>query len=63
MQDIINEYKKLYEATGRRIQEEKSFYFSWQWINSNGKLNIVNAKEKLLINQKEIEQINVDNGI
>jgi hypothetical protein len=63
MQYIINEYKKLYEATGGRIQEEKSFYFSWQWINSNRKLDIVNIKEKLLINQKEIEQINVDNGI
>ena len=63
MQDIINKYKKLYKAIGGRIQEEKSFYFSWQWINSNGKLNKVNIKEKLLINQKEIEQINVDNGI
>ena len=28
MQYIINEYKKLYKATGRRIQEEKIFYFS-----------------------------------
>ena len=60
---MINEYKKPYEAIGRKIQEEKCFYFSWQQINSNGKLNIVNIKEKLLINQKEIEQINVDNRI
>ena len=50
MQQIVNEYKILYEAIGRKIQEEKSFYFSWQWLNSNRKLDLVNVKEKILIN-------------
>ena len=46
-----------------KYKKRKVFIFLWQWLNFNEKLDLVNIKEKILINQKEIEQISLDNGI
>ena len=63
MQHIINEYKALYKVTGSKIQEEKSFFYSWKWININRGLEIVNIEEIIQINSKRIEQVNIDYGV
>ena len=33
MQEIVNYYANLYEATGGKVQKEKVMMYSWKWKN------------------------------
>ena len=38
IQAIVEEYTKLYKATGEKVEQTKSFYYTWKWIFKLGKL-------------------------
>ena len=52
MQYILDQYTKLYEATGRYVQYNKIRFWSWQQRRINGKLKIENKAAKITINDE-----------
>ena len=55
MENILQEYIELFEATGGRIQLEKTFYFVQQWKQNNEKKEIKQLKIKMNINNTIIK--------
>ena len=51
IQQIIDWYATLYEATGRKIEEQKSYFYAWQWKEVGGKLLAAELEVRLSINQ------------
>ena len=48
IKNIIQTYTKLYEATGSLVEEQKSFYYVWQWSSSG-------VREQIKIINMDIE--------
>ena len=61
MQEILDTYSELYQATRGRIQYEKTMSYCWQWEWTNNKKEIrdieLNVKiGKISITQQSIKQ-------
>ena len=52
MQRIIKQHVDLCEATGGRMQEDKSQMFAWQWKLENGEQQIEHKRSRLLVHEK-----------
>ena len=52
---MLNKYNSLYAATGGRIQEEKTKFYSWIWVWSQGFKKIKSIQAKIRVNDYEIE--------
>ena len=59
MQQMLNLYNKLHTATGGKIQEQKSSFFSWIWVWAQGQKRIKNVDINLSINNSSIQQNHV----
>ena len=61
MQQIMDVYTHLYEATGGKLQKEKIFSYSWKWIMKKGVKLLTNKPNKLIIkNHNVIQKPNSD---
>ena len=59
MQEIVNYYANMHEATGGKLQKEKVMVCGSKWKNDK----IVEVPMKMIINDKEIKMINVINTV
>ena len=59
MQEIINSYESLHEATGGKIEGRKTKYYAWKWKLGQGRRVMHQVKIKLKINGQTLEQLNV----
>ena len=57
MQRIIDKYTTLYKATRSCIQKEKSFLYTWQWKNKNGKLTLEEKIVEVKVHNDKLKQI------
>jgi len=56
---MLNIYNRLHTATGGKIQEEKTKFFYWIWVWSQGVKRIKNIQASVQVNNREIEQLEV----
>jgi len=59
MQLMLNLYDTLHTATGGKIQEQKSSFFSWIWVWAQSHKRIKNVDINLSINNSSIQQNHV----
>ena len=55
MQLMLNLYDTLHTATGGKIQEEKSKYFSWIWVWMQEQKQIKNIQVELKVNNTSLK--------
>ena len=55
MQEIVNYYANMHEATGGKVQKDKVMMYGWKWKNDQ----IVEVPMNIIINGKKIRMINV----
>ena len=48
MQNIVNDYAKIHEATGGKVQKEKVMMHGWKWKNDK----IVEVPMNTIVNEK-----------
>lgn len=60
MQRIMKQHVNLHEATGGRIQEDKSQMFAWQWKLENGEQHIECKQNRLSAHEKQVKQMKID---
>ena len=56
-------YSLLCKATGRYVENKKSFYFAWKWEYKGGKWVIKNINAEIKINNTIIKQTLINNAI
>ena len=59
MQEIMNLYTKLYEATGGKIQQAKIFFYCWRWVYKNGRKVIEEIRAELVVHSEHIQQMKI----
>ena len=59
MQEIVNYYATMYEATGGKVQKDKNMIHGWTWKNDK----IVEVPMNVIISDKKIRMINVKNSV
>ena len=60
MKRIMTQYTKFYEATGCKIQEDKTQVFTWKWELENGEQIIRNEQNSLIVCGKKVNQLKVE---
>jgi hypothetical protein len=59
MQEIVNYYANMYEATGGKVQKDKVMMYGWKWKNDQ----IVEVPINIIINGIKIRMINVKHSV
>ena len=62
MQEAMNIYTRLYEATGGKVQQIKILYYSWIWEYVDGRKYIKDVTANLVVNEEIIRQESVENS-
>ena len=63
IQNIIQIYTRLYEATGGLVEVKKSFYYVWQWSSSGVKEKIKTINMDIEINGVKLKQLGTKDTI
>ena len=63
IQEIINKYVNLYEATGAKIQEEKVKFYCWKYYMIQGERKCQQIKKTIVVHNKEVEQIDANESV
>ena len=63
MPKILKRHKQSQEATVRRVQFDKTYFFSWRWKRENGKFKIANIECELKANNTNMIQFKVKEAI
>ena len=59
MQEVMNLYTGLYEATGGKIQQTKIMFYCWRWVYENGEKEIDELSATLVVHEDKIQQIEI----
>ena len=59
MQEIINYYLNMHEATGGKVQKDKLIVCGWKWKNDRIAKAPINAKK----NEEKVRMINVKDSV
>ena len=56
---MLNVCNRLHTAIGGKSKEEKTKFFYWTWVWSQGVKRIKNIQASIQVNNQEIEQLEV----
>ena len=54
---VVDKYKRLYEAIGGLIEENKSHYYTWQWKMIREKMQIKNIDVIVKISKTDLQKL------
>ena len=59
MQSNITIYTNYYEASAGKVSEGKILHYSWVWKTINGKKQVVDVRNKLMVKEHKVNQLSV----
>ena len=59
----MTQYTKLHEATGGKIQENKTQVFAWKWVLENREQIIRKKENNLIEHGRKVSQLNVEDCV
>ena len=57
IQEAMNTYTGLYEATGGKLQQTKIMFYYWRWVHENGVKEIEELSATLVVYEEQTQKI------